>query len=410
MRATTLLGKILGLKKTRILEATFDDLGLVVDVAPTTRAARCSGCHRRVSRAWDARERIWRHLDFAGMRVELRYRVRRVACESCGVKTELVPWAEHGSRFTRDFEDMVALLLQKVDKTTACTLMGIAWESTGAIAARVVARRGPNDLIEGLTHIGIDEISYKKGHYYLTVVTDHIRRCVVWVGIGRNKETVGAFFAQLGKERAAKLRVVSLDMAQSYITAMREHAPQAVQVFDRFHVQRLAHDALDEVRREQMRELRGTDDARAIKHTRWALHKRPWNVSVKDDEKLCSVQQNNLPLYRAYLLKEMLADVLDRRQPHIARTLLNSWIGWAQRSQLQPFRKLAGTVRRHLDGIVEYVRTRMSNALAEGINSKIRVATKQAYGFRNPDSLKAMIYLRCSGVVIPLVRHRPQLQ
>lgn len=408
MRAVTLLRTILDQKHTKVTDFMLEPTGVTIGVAPTTRIPRCGSCCRQVAKVWDCRERSWRHLDFAGMQVQLRYRMRRVACERCGVTTELVPWAEPSSRFTRDFEDTVALLLQKSDKTTVCTLMGIAWESAGAIAQRVVARRGPADLLDGLTHIGIDEISYKKGHYYLTIVTDHSQRRVVWVGVGRSKDTVANFFTQLGKERACKLQVVSLDMSQSYIQAMREHAPQAVQIYDRFHVQRLAHDALDQVRREQMRELRGTDEAKSIKHTRWALHKRPWNVSVKDDDKLSIVQQSNQPLYRAYLLKEMLAEVLDRKQPNVARSLLNSWIGWAQRSRLEPFCKLARTVRRHLDGIVEYVRTRMSNALAEGINSKIRVATKQAYGFRSPDSLKAMIHLRCSGVRIPLVRHFPQ--
>jgi transposase len=360
-----------------------------------------------VRAVWDRRERRWRHLDFAGMQVHLRYRLRRVDCERCGVITELVPWAEPQSRFTRDFEDTAALLLQSCDKTTVCELMRIAWETTGAIAQRVVARRGPSDLLEGLTHIGIDELSYRKGHYYLTVITDQRRARVVWVGMGRSKDTVGAFFAELGKERADKLEVVCLDMSPSYIEAMRKYAPSAVQIFDRFHVQRLAHDALDEVRRQQMRELRGTDEASDIKSTRWSLHKRPWNTSVADDERLSRVQQSNLPLYRAYLLKEMLADVLDRRQHHVARSLLQSWIGWAQRSRLPAFCKLARTISKHLDGIVEYVKTRMSNALAEGINSKIRVATKQAYGFRSPDSLKAMIHLRCSGVNIPRIRHLP---
>lgn len=342
------------------------------------------------------------------MQVHLRYRVRRVDCDRCGVTTELVPWAEPSSRFTRDFEDTVALLLQRSDTTAVSELMSIAWETAGPIAARVVARRGPAELLDDLTHIGLDEISYKKGHYYLTVVTDHLRARVVWVGLGRSKDTVGAFFAELGKTRADKLQAVSLDMSPSYIEALRQHAPHAELVFDRFHVQRLAHDALDEVRREQMRQLRGSDQAADLKRTRWSLHKRPWNTSVADDQRLSRVQRSNLPLYRAYLLKEMLADVLDRRQHHVARTLLQSWIGWAQRSRLAPFRKLAKTIGKHLDGIVRYVQTRMTNALSEGINSKIRVATKQAYGFRNPDALKAMIHLRCSGVHIPIVRHSPQ--
>lgn len=407
MRATSLLRKLLCQKHTKVTGFEFSDLGLIADVAPTTRLSRCGSCGRKVRQGYDARQRRWRHLDFAGMRVELRYCIRRVDCPRCGVQTELVPWAEAGSSFTRDFEDVVALLAQRTDKTTVSELMGIAWETVGNIARRVLERRGPTDLLDGLTRIGIDEISYKRRHHYLTVVTDHERRRVVWVGIGRSKETLTGFFEALGKERAGKLELVSLDMLQSYIEVASEHAPRATLVFDRFHLQRLAQDAVDKVRREQVREQRGTDESKALKKTRWALLKRPWNVNVEENRKLADVQRQNKKLYRAYLLKETLCDILDRRQPNVAHDLLVDWIAWAQRSRLEPFRKLGRTIARHLDGIVEYVRTRLSNAISEGMNSKIRTGTKQAYGFRDPSSMIAMIYLCCSGVVIPPVRHYP---
>lgn len=345
--------------------------------------------------------------DFAGMRVELRYRIRRVDCRRCGVQTELVPWAEPSSGFTRDFEDAVALLAQGTDKTTVSELMGIAWETVGNIVRRVLERRGPTDLLDGLTRIGIDEISYKRHHHYLTVVTDHAQRRVVWVGVGRSKETLSNFFSALGKERAAKLELVSLDMLQSYIDVTREHAPQATLVFDRFHLQRKAQEAVDKVRREEVREQRGAEEGKALKKTRWALLKRPWNVNVEESRKLADVQRENRRLYRAYLLKETLCDILDRRQPNVAKERLLDWMAWAQRSRLEPFRKLGGTIARHFDGIVEYVRTRLTNAVSEGMNSKIRTSTKRAYGFRDPSSLIAMIYLCCSGVLIPPVRHYP---
>jgi transposase len=407
MRATSLLRTLLCQKHTKVTGFEFTDSGLVADVAPTTRLPRCGSCGRKVRQGYDGRERHWRHLDFAGMRVELRYRIRRVDCPCCGVQTELVPWAEPGSSFSRDFEDVVALLAQKTDKTTICELMGIAWETVGNIARRVLERRGPSDLLDDLTRIGMDEISYKRHHHYLTIVTDHERRRVVWVGVGRSKETLSHFFTTLGKERAAKLELVSLDMLQSYIEMTREHAPQATLVFDRFHLQRLAQDAVDKVRRELVRELRGTEEGMALKKTRWALLKRPWNVNVEESRKLAGVQRENRQLYRAYLLKETLCDILDRRQPNVAHDLLVDWMAWAQRCRLEPFRKLGRTIAKHLDGIVEYVRTRLSNGIAEGMNSKIRTATKQAYGFRDSSSLTAMIYLRCSGVVIPPIRHYP---
>lgn len=410
MRATTLLRRILDLKQTSVTSFELTPLGLMLDVAPTWRRGRCGSCGRKCSSGYDARERHWRHLDFAGMRVELRYRVRRLECRHCGVTTELVPWAAAGSWFTYDFEQTVAMLAQKTDKSTVNELMAIAWETVGTIVRRVMDRSGPTDLLDDLTDIGIDEISYKRHHHYLTIVTDHRRARVVWIGVGKNADTVSEFFTALGKERASKLEVVSIDMAKAYIEAVKEHAPNAKIVFDRWHVQRLAHDALDEVRREQVRTLRGTDEGKAIKKTRWALQKNPWNLTLAEHEKLATVQTSNRPLYRAYLLKETLCAQLDRRQPNVAREKLGEWIGWAARSRLEPFVKLARTIREHIDGIVAYVRTGLSNGRAEGINRKVRTVTTRSYGFHDASSLIAMIYLCCTGLVLSPIRHFPDVR
>jgi transposase len=407
MRATSVLRILLGLNRTIVRSFEFREFGIVIDVTPSTRVARCGRCGGKVRSGYDARSRTWRHLDFAGMEVRLRYAIRRVNCRRCGVTTELVPWAGPAGKFTYDFEDTVALLAQKTDKTTVSDFMGIAWETVGAICQRVVERRGSDDLLEGLTHVGIDEISYKKHHHYLTVVTDLKRRRVVWIGVGRSGDTLRGFFDALGGARGGALRTVCIDMAQGYIQAVRACAPQAKIVFDRFHVQRMAHDALDKVRREQVRERADTDNGRAIKRTRWALQKNPWNLTLGEHEKLTAVKLHNRPLYRAYLLKETLCDILDHRQPNVARDRLDEWMAWAQRSRLAPFAKLAATIRKYLDGILEYVRTRLSNGLSEGLNGKIRTITKRAYGFRDPHSLIAMIHLCCTGITIPLVRHYP---
>ncbi len=410
MRATTLLRSILDLKQTKVTGFELTGLGLVIDVAPTTRRARCGCCGRKCRAGYDARQRRWRHLDFAGMRVELRYRIRRVDCSRCGVTTEMVPWAAPSSTFTYDFEDTVALLAQSTDKTTVCKLMGIAWETVGAVVTRVVARRGSESLLDDLRQIGIDEVSYKKHHHYLTIVTDHVRQRVVWVGVGRSIETLDGFFDQLGEARAAQLEVVSIDMAGSYIEAVRKRAKNAQIIFDRFHVQRLVHDALDQVRREQVRKLRGTEEGKAIKKTRFALQKNPWNTTPADKRRLSSVQVTNMPLYRGYLMKQTLCSILDGDEPRIARTALQGWIAWATRSRLEPFVKAARTIKQHLEGILAYVRTGLSNGRSEGVNSKIRVITKRSYGFHDPRSLMAMIYLCCTGIVIAPIRHFPKIQ
>jgi transposase len=250
MQVTKVLLKILGMKYVRVRGCEFEDAGLVIDVAPTTRIARCAGCGCRVRRLYDRRVgRRWRHLELGGMQVELRYDLRRVDCARCGVRVELVPWAEPDSRFTRPFEEQIAYLAQRMDRTAITSLMGIAWYTVGSIAARVVARMSPDDRLAELRVIGIDELSYRRHHKYVTIITDHDTGKVVWAREGKNADTLDAFFAELGPERCAKLGTVTLDMSQAYINSVKANAPQAEIVFDRFHVQRLAHDALDLVPR-----------------------------------------------------------------------------------------------------------------------------------------------------------------
>lgn len=401
MRATTLLGKILGLKMTRILSATFEEeVGLTVDIAPTTRVPYCSSCGRRVRAVYDRYEgRRWRHLDLAALRVWLRYTMRRVNCPRCGVVVELVPWAENQSWFTYEFEEQVAYLAQRADKTTLSTLMRISWKTVGAIIQRVLPRHQSADPLDGLTRIGVDELSYRRHHEYVTVIVDHVRGGVVWAHPGKNAETLNTFFKELGKERCAQLEAVTLDMSAAYLKAVTEASPQARVIFDRFHVQRLAHDALDEVRREQVREA-NPEDKEALKKTRFALHKSPWNLSTIEAAKVAMVQKVNQPLYRAYLLKESLAAILDGRQVNVARQKLIEWTDWAARSRLGPFCKLARTIRSHLEGILGYVATGLSNGRTEGLNGKIRTITRRSFGFHSATSLIALIFLCCSSITL----------
>ena len=345
MRLTRLLSNLLQLNQTRIVGFGFDSDGAVVDVAPRTRKPRCSGCLRAHERIYDRRSRRWRHLDLAGMKLFLRYDIGRVDCPVCGVVVELVPWAAPGSAFTYGFETAVAYLLQNLSTTAVTKLMRVGWMTVGDVARRVVERvRAGQDDLDGLRRIGIDELSYRRHREYVTVVVDHDRRRVVWAARGKNAATLAAFFEQLGPERAAAIELVTIDMSGAYIKAVTEQVPKARLVFDRFHVERLAHEALDEVRREQMRELEDDAVRRATKNTRYALRKSPWNLTGLEREKLACLERRNKTLYRAYLLKESLAAILGRRQVGVARRKLAEWIAWAARSRLGPFKKLARTI------------------------------------------------------------------
>jgi len=259
-------------------------------------------------------------------------------------------------------------------------------------------RAAGDDLLDDLRNIGLDELSYRKGHNYISIVVDHDRERIVWAGEGKSGETVDAFFAELGPERAAKLEHVSIDMSASYEAAIKKNAPNAKIVFDRFHVQRLAHDALDEVRREIVGELKGTAEGKALKGMRWALQRNEVNHTPKDKERISTVMETNAPLYRAYMLKTMLVWVLSTSTIRGARRKLGNWIAWAVRSQLKPFVRVGKTISKHLEGILAYIRTGISNGRSEGMNRKARVITSRAFGFHSATPLIASLFLCCSGL------------
>jgi transposase len=232
----------------------------------------------------------------------------------------------------------------------------------------------------------------------VTVVVDHLKKRVVWVGEGKGEKTLLKFFDELGPQRSQALTHVTLDMSAAYRAAVQARAPQAQKVFDRFHVQKLASEAVDTVRRQQVGLLGATPEGQTLKKSRWPLLKNPWNLAQRQGEKLSGVARTNKPLYRAYLLKESLAHGLDYRQRGRAERHLDDWARWASHSKLKPFVKLSRTVRTFKQGILAYVSTGLSNGLVEGLNNKIRLITRRAFGFHSAQALMAMIDLCCGGL------------
>ena len=402
MRVTALFRRLLGFEHTRVLGVEVVDDGIVVAVAPRWGRCRCSGCGRQ-GKAYDRRERTWRHLDLGGMKCELRYAPRRVACERCGVKVEAVPWAEADSGFTRPFEDMVALMAQKTDRTTVAGLLRIAWASVGRIIERVTRRVGgdPVARLRGLRRIGVDELSYEKNHKYVTVVTDHDRGCAVWVAEGKDAAALDGFFAALGPAGAAALEVASIDMSGAFKRALRERVPHVQIVFDRFHVQALVHDALDEVRRGMAAEQSEPAAKRALKGTRYTLHRSPWRLDAVARRQLDALEHDNQPLYRAYLMKEALAAVFDTASAETIHDDLMNWLSWVEAEGEPPLVRAAETIAEHFDGVIAYIHVGLTNAITEGFNRKARVVTSRSYGLKRLASFASMLLLCCSGLTLP---------
>jgi transposase len=323
------------------------------------------------------------------------------------VVVEQVTWAEAGARHTYPFEELVAWTTQHCDKTTVTKMLRIAWRTVGALIERVVARRrAPIDWTK-VRAIAVDELSYRKGQHYLTLVSDAESGRILWSKEGRSAETLEAFFAEIGPAACAHIHYAAIDMFEGYAQAIRKRLPNAVLVYDRFHVQQLASKAVDEVRRSEWQRLRGTDEAHGIKHLRWALLRNPWNATPSEQERLSTLPRRNRLLYRAYLLKEALADIYrNLYTPPWARRRLKEWIAWATRSRLAPFARVASTIRRCFDGVLAYFATGFTTSRAEGLNTKARLATRQAYGFHSADAVRAVIELRCTGIIIELPHQR----
>jgi transposase len=404
VRVTTAFNRLLQLQGAWVRGVRFTEEGVVVEVALKRRRPTCSGCgESKELTAHDRRRTRWRHLDLGAQRCFVECELRRVRCPGCGVRFEEVAFARAAAAHTRDFEDVVAFLAQQMAKTAITRLMRVSWATVGRIVERVVADHLDSERLTGLVMIGVDEVSWRKHHRYLTCVADHIDGGIVWAAEGRSAATLQGFFEELGAD-AATIQAVSIDMSAGYEKAVREAIPHAEVCFDPFHIVKLAGEAVDKVRRGEWN-AQGkskTGRGRWVKGTRWALLKAPENRTESQDSALAEVQSANKRLFRAFLLKEQLRELYHHVDPAVAAAYLEDWLAWASRSKLKPFVKLARTIREHREGVLAAVRLGLSNGRLEGLNSKVRLISHRSFGFHSAAPLIALIYLCCGGIEIEL--------
>lgn len=411
VRITTAFNRLLAVPGASVVGVAFTDEGLVVDLRRRARLHRCP-CGVKVAGRYDRSLRKWRHIDLGLTRVWLRAELARIWCPDCQrVRSEQVPWARPNARHTRDFEDMVAWLAQRMDKTALATLMRCSWEAVAAIVTRFVAANIDHTRLEELYRIGVDEVSYKRGHRYLTVVANHDTGKVVWVGTGRSRATMESFYDELGPERTARLQAVTMDGGTAFIAATKAKAAHATICFDAFHVIKWANEALDQAFRSskipavtaQMRQARNNAPWRKA---RYVLRAGRQNLKREHKQLLATIRSEREELYHAYLLKEELRDLFQIIEPDQAEAYLRDWIRRTGDSPLPALRSLGTKILRHFDGIVAAVKLGLSNSRSEGINTKVRVIQRRGYGHPNPVSLAAMIYLCCSGLETSLPTQR----
>ena len=402
--------RMLGVDKATVIESVEidEELNAVVAHVRPRKATkrRCGRCGVRAP-GYDQGEgrRRWRCLDLGTVMCFLEADSPRVNCPEHGPTVAQVPWARHGAGHTRDFDDEVAWLVTHTAKSTVCELLRVAWRTVGSIISRVVDDgRAAHDPFEGLTRIGIDEISYKRGHRYLTICVDHDSGRLVWAAVGRDKKTLRAFFDLLGSERCAKIRLVSADAAEWIGEVVAERCVNATLCIDSFHVVQWCTDALDEVRREVWNTARHSGmkaHASELKGCRYALWKNPEDLTARQERKLAWIAKVNTRLYRAYLMKEQLRIAIATKGV-LALTMLDDWLAWAARSRIPAFIELGRKIRRNLAGIEAAMLNNLSNALIESTNTKLRLLHRVAFGFKEPEHLIALALLDRGGYCPPL--------
>lgn len=408
MRVTTAFNRLLQLDGVNVTDVEIGTDTVTVAVALRRRKLVCPDCGYTTTARYDTRPvpSRWRHLRLGIFRLVVQARLRRLACPTHGWRVEAVPFARPGARFTRDFEALVAWSATKMDKTALCQLVGIDWDTVGRICDRVVADELDPHRLDGLFNIGVDEISWKKHHNYLTLVADHDSGTIVWGAEGKNTTTLDGFFDELGDARSGQIEAVSMDMGPAFRKSVTAHAPQAAICFDPFHVVGVGTDALNIVRRDiwqQLRRLPDPEIAKTFKGARWALLKNPEDLTDRQAATLKAIKANGGALWRAYKLKEALRAIFaGDLEPGQAMQLLDRWCAWAQRCRLAPFVKAARTIRKHRDGILAAIERGLSNGRLEGLNRRVRLIVRRAFGFHSAKAALALVMLTCGPVNLTL--------
>lgn len=398
------ISKLLRLVGLRVCEVWFKErLGeLHLHVKPHKNGAQCPQCKRRGRIVRTLPEaRIWREVPVCGWAVFFHYFPREIACPTHGRAQELIPWAQGYARVSHRLEFLVLTYAQLMTQKAAAKLLHLPVSTFSDILHRTITGCRDGHRIRALRSLGIDEVSYRKGQKYLTVVYDLERACVVWVGKGKARESIERFFNEvLSDYQKKRIEWACCDMSETFIGAIKEHCPNAELVLERFHIAKALNEALDEVRKEQWRQATG-EERKALKGLRWLLFRHPSKRSKADTRVLNELRKSNRRIHRAWVLKDEFNQFWNYTAHWRARDFLKQWTTTALKSRLEPLRKFALTIRKHTDNILTFIDSRLTNAVSEGINRIIRMVKNRASGFRTVHAFVDLIYLTVGDVDIP---------
>lgn len=358
-------------------------------------AAECPECGRACSVYDCAPERTWRHLDTMQFATLLRARTPRAECPEHGVKTMRVPWAAPGGRFTLLFERFaIDVLAASASVSQACGLLGIGWDAAQQIMERAVKRGLERRQLEGLERLGMDEKSFKRGQSYITLLTDLDEGRVLDVTEERTREAARAVWTSLSPEQKGSVKAVAVDMWEPFVETIRQEVPQADIVHDRYHVSAYLNKAVDKVRRQEHKELLAAGDD-TLTGTRQLWLYNPENLRPEQAGEFERLKELNLKVARAWAAKELFSKFWEYASEGWARRFFKDWFGWVSRSRLGPLVEVAQMIKRHLPNLLTYLEHRITNAVTEGLNSKIQSLKSAARGFRSFENYRIRILFFC---------------
>jgi transposase len=348
---------------------------------------------------YDRKRRRWRHLDTCQFTTWIQADLPRVSCPTHGVKQIAVPWAEPGSQFTAWFERLAIELLQECSVKGAAGLLRITWDEAWGIKERAVARGLSRRTRDVVAHLGVDEKAIAKGHRYLTIVADLERSRVLYLAEDRTQASLDGFWSTLTPEQRGGIEAIAMDMWEPYIQSTHASLEGAAAkiVFDKFHVAKHLHDAVDRVRRVEHRTLKQDGDRR-LTGTKYLWLMRPKDMTAEQQTTFRTLQRSDLKVARAWTLKERFRQFWDYAYPGAARNFFARWFWRAPHSRLRPVAAVAHLIRRHLPNVLTYLRHRLTNAGLEAVNATIQWVKKTARGFRNVEHFKTAIYFHCGGL------------
>ena len=396
MRDRDLYAKILGLAEPWIVadvELDVQAQTVVVRLARSEGAGlACPECGKTCP-GYDAQPRRWRHLDTCQFETILAAEVPRCSCPEHGVKQIRVPWAEPGSRFTALFECLAIDWMREAGRSATARQLGLTWSEADGIMQRAVDRGLARRPALTTSVLGVDEKSFQ-GREFVTVVCDLDDGRVLHIADGRGSEALAQCYAAMTDEQRQAVEAVAMDMHQPYVNATQSALPEATIVFDKFHIAKLASAAVDQVRRQENKELVAEEDDR-LKGTRYTWLRNPLNETLEQKKDAHDIRTSKLRTARAWQIKETLMDLFTYFRQADARRFFGEWYSWASRCRLKPRLRLAKTLRSRLSTLLNWCHWPITNAITEALNSKIQWIKYTARGFRSRDGYRRAIFFHC---------------